>query len=100
MLQRGLVARDDDVAGPEQVRLPEPAVGGDASAELVDRGLNLEQVRVIEQYLALDGSNEEKLTALKALFAANETGTKGVTELEYIDPLWTVFESGRTTIMS
>lgn len=53
-------------------------------AELVDRGLNLEQVQVIEQYLALDGSNEEKLTALKTLFAANETGTKGVTELETV----------------
>ena len=60
-------------------------------AELVDRGLNLEQVRVIEQYLALSGSNAEKLTALKTLFGANgagtagnETGAKGIAELDTI----------------
>lgn len=53
-------------------------------AELVDRGLNLEQVQVIEQYLALTGSNSEKLSALKTLLAGNETGAKGATELETI----------------
>jgi len=61
-------------------------------AELVDRGLNLEQVRVIEQYLNLSGSNTEKLAALKTLFGANvaggavgnETGVKGIADLEYI----------------
>jgi histidyl-tRNA synthetase len=53
-------------------------------AELVDRGLNLQQVAAIEQYLGLAGSNAEKLAALKTLFAANETGAKGIAELEYI----------------
>jgi len=58
-------------------------------AELVDRGLDLQQVRIIEEYLALAGSNEEKLTALKTLFAASkaggsETGAIGIAELETI----------------
>jgi len=54
-------------------------------AELVDRGLNLDQVRVIEQYLALTGSNAEKLTALKTLFGAgSQTGATGIAELESI----------------
>ena len=53
-------------------------------AELIDRGLNLEQVQVIEQYLALTGSNIEKLAALKTLFNNNETGAKGIAELETI----------------
>jgi histidyl-tRNA synthetase len=53
-------------------------------AELIDRGLNIEQVNAIEKYLAIEGSNPEKLTALKNLFAANETGSKGIAELETI----------------
>lgn len=71
-------------------------------AELVDRGLNLDQVRIIEQYLALTGSNAEKLAALKTLFGAgnsagtqtgtsaanapagNQTGATGIAELETI----------------
>ena len=32
----------------------------------------------------ISGSNEEKLEALRTLFAGNETGLKGVTELEYL----------------
>ncbi|HXB06565.1 MAG TPA: histidine--tRNA ligase [Puia sp.] len=53
-------------------------------AELIERGLNLQQVQTIERYLALAGANDQKLTALKTLFAGNETGAKGITELETI----------------
>jgi histidyl-tRNA synthetase len=52
--------------------------------ELAQRGLTLPQIDIIEQYLALDGANESKLTALKSMFAANETGLKGIAELEYL----------------
>ena len=52
--------------------------------ELTQRGLDTPQVQAIEQYLELDGSNTEKLTRLKALFAGNETGLKGIEELEYL----------------
>ncbi|HEY4112404.1 histidine--tRNA ligase [Puia sp.] len=77
-------------------------------AELLERALTPDQVAIIEKYLALTGSNEEKLTALKTLFSPpatggpginetgttginetgtsgiNETGAKGIAELEYI----------------
>jgi histidyl-tRNA synthetase len=62
-----------DKVGIEQVK-----------AELVDRGLNLQQVAAIEKYLALDGPNDQKLETLKTLFGANETGAKGIAELETI----------------
>jgi histidyl-tRNA synthetase len=52
--------------------------------ELTERGLDEQQVTAIEQYLAIGGSNEEKLAALKTLFAANELGQKGISELEYL----------------
>jgi histidyl-tRNA synthetase len=52
--------------------------------ELTQRSLTQPQVLAIEKYLGIAGSNEEKLTALKTLFAGNETGAKGVAELEYL----------------
>ena len=52
--------------------------------ELTQRGLNNQQITAIEQYLGIAGSNEEKLAALKTLFAANETGLKGIEELEFL----------------
>jgi histidyl-tRNA synthetase len=53
-------------------------------AELVERGLDLQQVHIIEQYLAIEGANEEKLKTLKSLLAASETGANGIAELEII----------------
>ena len=52
--------------------------------ELDQRGLNDLQITGIATYLAISGNNEEKLTALKTLFAGNETGLKGISELEYL----------------
>lgn len=52
--------------------------------ELKARGLNDEQITKIESFLHISGSNEEKLQQLKTIFAENETGLKGVTELEYL----------------
>ena len=52
--------------------------------ELGQRGLSGSQVAAIEQYLLIDGSNEQKLGSLKKLFAGNETGLKGIEELEYL----------------
>jgi histidyl-tRNA synthetase len=51
-------------------------------AELAERGLNNDQITTIERYLTLDGDN--KLDTLKTLFANNETGLKGIAELETI----------------
>lgn len=50
--------------------------------ELAARGLNDEQINIIEKYLMIDGGNEEKLTKLKELIKENETGKKGIEEIE------------------
>ena len=52
--------------------------------ELTTRGLNDAQINTIEQYLQIDGSNSEKLSALKNLLADNTTGKIGIEEIEYI----------------
>jgi len=52
--------------------------------ELSERGLTPTQIQTIQQYLALDGANNQKLATLKNLFLGNETGAKGISELETI----------------
>lgn len=52
--------------------------------ELLQRGLNEEQISIIEKYLSITGNNEEKLLALKALTGNNETAKKGMDEIEYL----------------
>lgn len=52
--------------------------------ELVDRGLNDTQVATIGQYLAISGSNTQKLCTLRTLFATNPTGQQGIADLECI----------------
>jgi histidyl-tRNA synthetase len=52
--------------------------------ELAGRGLEARQIETIEKYLSLDGHDREKLGKLKTLFAGNETGLKGIAELEYL----------------
>ncbi len=52
--------------------------------ELATRGLNDIQIKTIEQYLQINGSNSEKLSALKNLLVDNATGKIGIEEIEYI----------------
>lgn len=52
--------------------------------ELAQRGLTPEQITTIEKYLSIGGSNEEKLSAIKALIGDSEIGKKGIEELEYL----------------
>ena len=52
--------------------------------ELLDRGLDNEQVTIIEKYLSIHGSNEEKLAAIGEMFAGSLTAHKGIEELAYI----------------
>ena len=61
--------------------------------ELASRQLNEAQLLLIEKYLLIDGSNEEKISQIKLLMNGNVTGTKGISEIEYIlknTPLSTV----------
>lgn len=53
-------------------------------AELETRGLNSEQIRIIENYLSITGSNAEKMAALSQLLGDNETGKKGLEEIQFV----------------
>lgn len=52
--------------------------------ELTQRGLNDEQISIIEKYLLIEGSNEEKLSQIGQLLGHLETGKKGIEELKYV----------------
>jgi histidyl-tRNA synthetase len=52
--------------------------------ELTQRGLTGEQINIIEKYLNIDGSNEEKLTVVKNLLGNSTTGKKGIEEIEFV----------------
>ncbi len=52
--------------------------------ELSERGLNEQQINTIETYLLFNGNNEEKINSLKNLIGENETGNKGIAELEWV----------------
>jgi len=53
--------------------------------ELAQRGLNEEQIRTIEKYLNISGSNEEKLQQIQSLIGHLETGKKGIEEVETVN---------------
>jgi histidyl-tRNA synthetase len=52
--------------------------------ELQQRGLTSAQITIIEQYLNISGSNDQKLSAIKTLLSENENGTAGIKELNYL----------------
>lgn len=52
--------------------------------ELLTRGLDEHQIAIIAQYLAISGSNAEKLNKLKELVGSLPAGAKGIEELEFV----------------
>ncbi len=52
--------------------------------ELLQRGLNANQINIIEQYLFINGDNETQIAALKLLIDNNEIGLQGIAEIEHI----------------
>lgn len=52
--------------------------------ELSQRGINQDQISIIEKYLSIDGVNAAKIEQLKQLMGNNPTAIKGIEELEYI----------------
>ena len=52
--------------------------------ELLQRELNQEQVSIIEKYLLITGSNEEKLEHITALIGHLDIGKKGIAEITYV----------------
>jgi histidyl-tRNA synthetase len=57
---------------------------GKVKEELSQRGLNLNGISIIEKYLSVSGSNEEKISEIKSLLGTIEEGKKGIEELEYV----------------
>ena len=55
--------------------------------ELQQRGLNDAQVAIIDQYLNISGSNDEKLSAVGALLNGSSIAATGVEELKYVADL-------------
>lgn len=53
--------------------------------ELTQRGLNADQISIIEKYLLITGSNEEKLQQIKTLIGETETVKQGIEELETVN---------------
>ena len=52
--------------------------------ELSARKLSAGQISIIENYLKIEGDNDEKLAAIGELFKSNETAKKGIEELRFI----------------
>jgi histidyl-tRNA synthetase len=52
--------------------------------ELLGRGLNAQQVIIIEQYLNINGDNARKIDAVYELLGNTSDGAKGIEELNYI----------------
>jgi len=52
------------------------------NAELVERGLNAEQVAALQPILNLSGTTADKLAALRTILATSEIGLKGVEEMD------------------
>lgn len=52
--------------------------------ELGERGLDQQQIGIIEQYLAIGGGNEQKLQQVEALINENEQGRKGLAEIRFV----------------
>jgi histidyl-tRNA synthetase len=52
--------------------------------ELIQKGLKNEQIAVVEKYLSIGGSNEEKINQVNNLLENIEAGEKGTEELDFI----------------
>lgn len=50
--------------------------------ELLERGFATEDLEVLKPIILLAGSNQEKMTSLKAVLSTSETGLQGVAEIE------------------
>src|SRR5215470_1660941 len=64
--------------------------------ELVSRGLNLREVSIIQNYLSVSGSNEEKISKVRQLLGSADAGKTGIDDLERMLTLTT--DDSRLTI--
>ena len=62
-----------DKIGPDKVK-----------AELLQKGLDDGQIKIIETYLSVSGSNEEKINQLEKLLGKSETGKAGIEDILFL----------------
>jgi len=53
-------------------------------AELREKGLSDDAIATLQPLLELQGTNDERLTALAGMLASSETGMKGIEEMRYV----------------
>lgn len=53
-------------------------------AELIQKGLAVNNIELVEHYLNISGSNIQKLEKLRTFFEGSEQANKGMEELEYL----------------
>ncbi|UKJ09396.1 histidine--tRNA ligase [Solitalea lacus] len=66
--------------------------------ELMERGFTSQNIEVLNPFIELKGSNEEKLQVMKQSLATSEIGKKGIEELESIFNYLSSFELKNATI--
>jgi len=54
------------------------------NAELREKGLSDDAIATLQPLLALEGTNEERLTALAGMLAGSEVGMKGIEEMRFV----------------
>jgi len=53
--------------------------------ELLQRDLDDQQIKTIEGYLNIQGTNEEKLSQARSLLGSTDTGRQGIDEIEFLE---------------
>ncbi len=52
--------------------------------ELLNNGLSNDQINIIEKYLLINGTNDQKIIQIKNLLGENEMGKVGISEIEHV----------------
>lgn len=67
------------------------------NAELREKGISDEAIKVLQPLLQLTGTNDEKLQSLSNMLKSSETGMKGIEELYYV--INNVSETGLNSVL-
>lgn len=71
---------------------------GGVNKELLERGFSQEDLDVLQPIILLDGTNYEKLNALKSVLASSEIGLKGIEEIEEVFQYIQILDSSNTIL--
>lgn len=75
---------------PEKINLLSNAIdkldkiGIDKVKEILSNAFNQNQIKIVEEYLQVKGSNEQKLLKIENMFAGNNNAKQGIEDLKFI----------------